>query len=98
MTKLGEGTGFQIPESTAAVLNPALPPPLMAEDDNAMMTAELAWQAMTYVNTTSDAAASAAAASANPPINTTCFMLTNMCDPSRYVYGFLLNIAYSFSR
>lgn len=90
MAKLAEGTGFQIPESAAAVLNPTLPPPpLMAEDDEAMMAAELARQAMASVETamannssSEAAAAAAAAASANPPINTTCFMLTNMFDPS----------------
>lgn len=92
MAKLAEGTGFQIPAGAAQVLNPSLPAPtpLMGNElDEAMMAAELARQAMASVETanTDTAAASASSAadassSANPPINTTCFMLTNMFDPS----------------
>ena len=89
MAKLAEGTGFQIPAGAAQVLNPSLPAPtpLMGNEmDEAMMAAELARQAMASVetaNTDTAASYSAAETSANPPINTTCFMLTNMFDPSR---------------
>ena len=92
MAKLAEGTGFQIPAGAAQVLNPTLPPPVPlmgTEPDEAMMAAELARQAMASVETANAQPAAAPAAdastSANPPINTTCFMLTNMFDPTRYV-------------
>jgi len=89
MAKLAEGTGFQIPAGAAQVLNPTLPPPVPlmgTEPDEAMMAAELARQAMASVETANAQPAAAPAAdastSANPPINTTCFMLTNMFDPT----------------
>jgi len=91
MAKLAEGTGFQIPAGAAQVLNPALPAPtpLMGEPDEAMMAAELARQAMASVENAlaqPPAAPSptptASTSTANPPINTTCFMLTNMFDPA----------------
>jgi len=87
MAKLAEGTGFEIPAGAAQVLNPNLPPPvpLMGnEPDEAMMAAELARQAMASVENANaaPAAAPAAASAANPPIDTTCFMLTNMFDPT----------------
>jgi len=87
MAKLAEGTGFQIPAGAAQVLNSALPtppPPLMGTDpEEAMMAAELARQAMASVETANaQSTAAPAASAANPPINTTCFMLTNMFEPS----------------
>lgn len=91
MAKLAEGTGFQIPASAAQVLNPGLPAPmpLMGADDGmdeAMMAAELARQAMASVESANfhnaSATVPASTSAGNPPINTTCFMLTNMFDPS----------------
>jgi len=92
MAKLAEGSDFQIPPGAAQVLNPNLPAPtpLMGPEpdfpDEAMMAAELARQAMASVETamaqSAAAAAPASASAANPPINTTCFMLTNMFNPS----------------
>merc|ERR1712228_837735 len=91
MAKLAEGTGFQIPAGAAQVLNnsalPA-PTPLMGTDpEEAMMAAELARQAMASVETANaqpapTPAQPASATATNPPINTTCFMLTNMFEPS----------------
>lgn len=86
MAKLAEGTGFQIPAGAAQVLNTALPAPtpLMGTDpEEAMMAAELARQAMASVETANaeQHGAPSASTAANPPINTTCFMLTNMFEP-----------------
>lgn len=88
MAKLAEGTGFQIPAGAAQVLDRALPTgpvqPLMPPDDEeAMMAAELARQAMASVESANAQASTQSTTTAvNPPINTTCFMLTNMFDPT----------------
>ena len=53
------------------------------DPEEAMMAAELARQAMASVETANaQSTAAPAASAANPPINTTCFMLTNMFEPS----------------
>lgn len=78
MAKLAEGTGFQIPAGAAQVLAAGIgggaPNPMADEPDEAAMAAALASEAMASV------ANANAHALANPPINTTCFMLTNMFE------------------